>query len=109
MVPPFVVHVKPVAFPQPEYAARHVAAVVLIAEPGRRHRISPEPVATTPELTPGETQVAVGLADGKSVRDMTEAAGRTEGTVYRRLKHICRKQSISRQADLVRLVLSLAE
>ena len=40
---------------------------------------------------------------------MAEVAERTEGAVYRRLKHIYRKQFISRQADLVRLVLSLAE
>ena len=109
VLPPFVVHVKPVAVPQPDYAARHVAALVLIAEPGRRHRIDPEVVAATLELTPGETQVAVGLAEGKSVRAMAEATGRTEGAIYRHLKHIYRKQSISRQADLVRLVLSLAE
>ena len=109
VAPPFVVHVKPVAVPQPDYGARHVASVVLIAEPGRRHRITPEVVATTLELTPGETQVAVWLAEGKSVRDMAEATGRTEGAIYRHLKQIYRKQSISRQADLVRLVLSLAE
>ena len=47
--------------------------------------------------------------EGKSVRDMAEAAGRTEGAVYRHPKQIYRNQSISRQADLVRLVLSLAE
>ena len=109
VVPPFVVHVKPVAVPQPDYAARHVAALVLIAEPGRRHRIDPEVVAATLELTPGETQVAVALAEGKSVRAMAEATGRTEGAIYRHLKQIYQKQSISRQADLVRLVLSLAE
>ena len=40
---------------------------------------------------------------------MAEATGRTEGAIYRHLKHIYQKQSISRQADLVRLVLSLAE
>ena len=109
LLPPFVVHVKPVAVPQPDYGARHVAALMLIAEPGRRHRISPEVVASTLELTPGETQVAVWLAEGKSVRDMAEATGRTEGAIYRHLKHIYQKQSISRQADLVRLVLTLAE
>ena len=109
VAPPFVVHVKPVAVPRPDYGARHVAALVLIAEPGRRHRISPEVVATTLKLTPGETQVAVWLAEGRSVRDMAEATGRTEGAIYRHLKHIYQKQSISRQADLVRLVLSVAE
>ncbi|MYD86406.1 MAG: hypothetical protein F4137_20885 [Acidobacteria bacterium] len=31
--PPFVVHVKPVGVPQPDYGARHVAVLVLIVEP----------------------------------------------------------------------------
>ena len=109
VLPPFVVHVKPVAVSQPDYAARHVAALVLIAEPGRRHRIVPEVVAATLGLTPGETQVAVALAEGKSVRGLAEATGRTEGAIHRHLKQIYQKQSISRQVDLVRLVLSLAE
>ena len=68
VVPPFVVHVKPVGGPQPDHGARHVAVLVLIVEPGRRHRINPELVATTLELTPAETQVAVWLAEGNSVR-----------------------------------------
>ena len=62
-----VVHVKPVGGPQPDHGARHVAALVLIVEPGRQHRINPDLVATTLELTPAETQVAVWLAEGKSV------------------------------------------
>ena len=108
-LPPFAVHVKPVDGPQPDYGARHVAALVLIVEPGRRHRVDPDLVARTLELTPAETQVAVWLAEGKSVRDMAETTGHTEGTIYWHLKQIYRKQSISRQADLVQLVLSLAE
>ena len=39
--PPFVVHVKPAVVPQPDYGARHVAALVLIVEPGSQHRIDP--------------------------------------------------------------------
>ncbi len=109
VLPPFVVHVKPVVVPQPDYGARHVAALVLLAEPGRSHCIKPEVVATALDLTPGETRVAVWLAEGRSVRAMAEATGRTEGAIYRHLKHIYQKQSISRQADLVRLVLSLAQ
>ena len=67
VAPPFVVHVKPVGGPQPDHGARHVAALVLIVEPGRQHRINPGLVATTLELTPAETQVAVWLAEGNSV------------------------------------------
>ena len=109
VVPPFVLHVKPVGGPQPDYGARHVAALVLIVEPGRQHRINPDLVATTLELTPAETQVAVWLAEGNSVRDMADATGHTKAAIYWHLQRIYQKHSISRQADLVRLVLSLAE
>ena len=109
VVPPFVVHVKPVVGPQPDYGARYVAALVLIVEPGRQHRINPDLVATTLELTPAETQVAVWLAEGNSVRDMADATGHTKAAIYWHLQRIYQKHSISRQADLVRLVLSLAE
>ena len=108
-LPPFVVHVKPVGVPQPDYGARHVAALVLIVEPRSQHRIDPGLVATTLGLTPMESRVAVWLAEGKSVRDMAEATGRTQGSIYWHLKQIYQKQPISRQADLVRLVLSITE
>ena len=107
--PPFVVHVKPVAVPQPDYGARHIAALILIIEPKSQHRIDPDLVAGTLGLTPMESRVAVGLAEGKSVRDMAEAMGRTPGSIYWHLKQIYQKQPISRQADLVRLVLSITE
>ena len=109
VLPPFVVHVKPVGVPQPDYGARRVAGLVLIVEPGRQSRIDPDRVSRTLELTPAETQVAVWLAEGKTVREMAEATGHTEGAVYWHLKQIYKKQSISRQVDLVRLVLSLAD
>ena len=56
-----------------------------------------------------ESQVAVWLADGKSLRDMATATDLTEGAIYWHLKQIYQKLPISRQVDLVRLVLSIAE
>ena len=41
VVPPFVVHVKPVGVPHPDHGARHVAALVLIIELGRQQCINP--------------------------------------------------------------------
>ena len=108
-LPPLVVHVKPVGVPQPDYGARHVAALVLIVEPGRWPRIDPGLVAMTLGLTPAESQVAVWLAEGKSVRDMATATDLTDGAIYWHLKQIYKKLPISRQVDLVRLVLSIAE
>ena len=109
VLPPFVVHAKPVSVPQADYGARHVAALVLIADPGHPNRVRHELVATVLGLTKRESLVAVSLAAGKSVRDIAEATGCTERTIYLHLQQIYRKHSISRQADLVRLVLSLAE
>ena len=109
MPPPFVVHVKPVAVPQPDYGARYVAALVLIVEPRSQRRIDPDLVTRTLGLTPMESRIAVGLAEGKSVREMAEATGRTPGAITWHLKQIYRRQSISGQVDLLRLVLSLTE
>ena len=108
-LPPFVVHVKPVGASQPDYGARHVAALVLIVEPGHHHRIDPGLVARTLRLTPTESQVAVRLAEGKNVREIARAMGLTEGAIYWHLKQIYHRLPISRQVDLVRLVLSIAE
>ncbi len=106
---PLVVHVKPVGIGQHDYGARHVAALVLVVDPRSQHRISPELVTQTLGLTPAESQVAVWLAEGKSVNEIAKATGRSKGSIYWHLKQIYRKQHISRQADLVRLVLSITQ
>ena len=108
-LPPLVVHVKPVGVPQPDYGARHVAALVLLVEPGHHPRVDPAVVARTLGLTPAESQVAVWLAEGRSVRDIATATGLTDGAIYWHLKQIYQTLPISRQVDLVRLVLSIAE
>ena len=47
VLPPFVLYVRPVDLAQPDYGARLVAALVLIVEPGRQHRVNPDVVART--------------------------------------------------------------
>ena len=109
VLPPLMVHVKPVRGPHPDYGARQVAALVLLVEPGRQPRIDPGVIAATLGLTPGESQVAVWLAEGRTVADMARATGHTKNAIYWHLKQTYQKLHISRQADLVRLVLSIAE
>ena len=46
-LPPLVLHVKPVAVPQPDDGARHIAALILIIEPRSQHRIDPDLLAKT--------------------------------------------------------------
>ena len=83
--------------PQPDYGARYVAALVLLIEPRSQHRIDPDLVTRTLGLTPMESRIAVGLAEGKSVRELAAATGRTPGAITWHLKQIYRKQPISGQ------------
>ena len=59
-------------------------------------------------LTPTESRVAVLLTEGKSLREVAAATGRQETTIRWHLRQIFAKRGIARQAELVRLVLSLA-
>lgn len=103
-----VVRINPLGNRQLEFAARHVAALVLIEDPGSHPPIDPALVVEVLGLTRGEAEVAVWLAEGRSVTDMAAATGRQETSVRFHLKRTYKKLGISRQAELVRLVLSLA-
>ena len=106
---PLVVHIKPVVSPPPDLGMQRVAALVLLVEPGRQPRLNPTLVAEALGLTPAESQVAIWLAEGQTVREIAVATGRTASAIHYHLHQIYQKQRISRQADLVRLVLSLVE
>ena len=108
-LPSFIVHVKPVGARQSDFGAGHIAVLVLITELGRQSRIDPVPVAASLGLAQVESQVAVWLAEGRTVREIAVATECTEASVHRRLGQICHKLDISRLADLVRLVVSVAE
>ena len=107
-LPRLVVHVNPVGVRHPGFDTWRVAALVLVVEPGSPARIDPALVASALGLTPAESRVAAALAEGNSVRDIAQATGRQDNSVRFLLKKIYKKQDISRQADLVRLVLSIA-
>ena len=101
------VYVTPVPKRERDYRAQRVAALVLIVDPESRPRINAGLVGEALNLTPAESRLATLVAAGRSVREIAATTGRTEGTVRWHLKRIFRKQGISRQADLVRQVLSL--
>ena len=107
-LPRLVLHLSPVTDGGSDIRARRVAALALIVDPGSRTRIDPELVAATLDLTPMESRVAVWLAEGKTVRNIAQALGRTENTVRWHMKNIFNKHHISRQFELAQLVLALA-
>ena len=63
----------------------------------------------TLELPLAESHIAVSLARGRTVRDIALATGRSAGTARWHIKQIFTMCGISRQMELVQLVLSLAD
>ena len=106
--PPLVLHVNPVGRQETDLRVWPVAALVVVVDPARGTGIDAGVAAAALGLTGMESRVAVLLAQGMSVREIAAATGRVESTIRSHVKHMFAKHGLSRQADLVRLVLSLA-
>ena len=104
--PPFTLHLNPVTLRQMDFGARRVAALALIVEQEGQRRIDPHAVASALGLTAAESRIAAALASGSRVRDIALATGNEKSTIRWHINRIFRKHGLSRQADLVRLVLS---
>ena len=102
---PLTLHISPVTH-RADFGAQRVAALVLLVDLAQRPQIDPAFLATTLGLSRAESRVAAALAAGHSVRDIAVATHRTQAAVRWHLKHIYAKLGLSRQADVVRLVLS---
>ncbi|MDE0083078.1 MAG: helix-turn-helix transcriptional regulator [Gammaproteobacteria bacterium] len=105
---PLRLHVHPVGRKDTEYRAWPVAALVLVVDQGSGTRIDPNLVAAALGLTPTEGRVAAQLAEGRTVGEIASATGRKVSTVRTHVRHIFSKHGITRQVDLVRLVLSIS-
>lgn len=104
----FSLHVCPLAGHRTSFGVGRVAALVLIVDPAASLRVDPGRTAAALGLTPAEGRVAAALAGGASVSDIVAATHRAESTVRWTIKRIHAKLGISRQADLVRMVLATA-
>ena len=108
-LPNLVVHVNPVESGQDDIRMRRVAALLVLVDSAARPRLDTGLVADILGLTRTESEVAVLLSEGRSVRDIAQLTNRRENAVYKLLKQAYRRRGLSRQAELVRLVLSLSE
>ena len=106
--PRLALHIGPLGDGRMDFRPSSVAALVLVVDPASRARIDPVLVSEALGLTPTQGQVAALLAEGKAIREIAAATGRKESTVRWHLHHVCSKHGISRQVELVQLVLSLA-
>ena len=104
-----VIHVLPVGDRQKDFGLGRVAALVLVVEPGSPVQLNEQLVASALGLTETESQVAVALAMGKTVGDVAKERGQKVNTTRFHVKQIHTKLGISRQMDLIRLVLTLGD
>ena len=105
---PLVLHVNPVGRQETDVGGWPVAALVLVVDPASGTGINAGVAAAALDLTEMESRVAVLLTQGMSVGEIAAATGRKESTIRSHVKHMFTKHGLSRQVDLVRLVLSLA-
>ena len=108
VAPRLVVHVTPVSAPPDGAHPMQPAVLVLVVDPAWRAPVDPALLASALGFTATQSQIAAMLAAGQSTRDIARETGRTEGTVRWHLKQIYARHGISRQAQVVELVLSLS-
>ncbi len=107
--PSQVLHIVPMGRHQTDYfGSQPVAALAIVADPEGHTGIKPAVAAEALNLTRMESRVAVMLARGMSVGEIAAATDRKESTIRTHVKHMFTKHGLSRQGELVRLVLSLA-
>lgn len=108
LLAPLVVHLTPVvAGLGGGDRPRGVAVLVLVVDPLRRPRFPPALVARVLGLSPTEAEVAVLLAEGRTLRQIAEMNGRAYNTVRAHLQNIFAKLGVSRQLELAQLVWTL--
>lgn len=101
---PLILDARPVS--QTSYNKARAAVLVVVVDPWVPTPVSPERVAASLGLTPAESRVAASLAEGKTVAEIARTSDRAPDSVRRLVKQALAKTWCSRQADLVRLVLS---
>lgn len=104
-----VVHVTPVAEGGARDRSGRVGALVMVVDPDNRSRLDADRVGAVLGLTPAESHVAVALAEGKTIQAIADETGRSATTVKWHVGHVFGKLGVSRQVDLVRLVLALPD
>ena len=107
-LPALVLHVIPIQDAQVDFRTRAVAALVLVVDPQTPPRPDAGLVASALGLTPAESRVAVMLAGGETALGIALATDRKESAIRDHIRRMHRKLGISRQADLVRMVLAIS-
>jgi DNA-binding NarL/FixJ family response regulator len=95
-----------VVAPLVSWPGAEAVAVLLVSDPERQPLPSVETVGRLFELTDAEARLALALTEGRRIEEAAEALGLTISSARTYLKRIFGKTGVTRQAELVRLVLA---
>lgn len=101
----YVVLVSPLRAGQRRINDRQPSAVVFVSDPERAPELPAARLTRIYGLTPTEAQLALQVAGGQDLREITAISRRTMNTVRTQLKQVFQKTGTKRQAQLMRLVL----
>jgi DNA-binding CsgD family transcriptional regulator len=79
---------------------------VFLSDPNMQQPISIENLVSVYNVTPSEAQVAISLANGHSIDEIAESSCHSAHTIRSQLKSVFRKTGVSRQSDLIKLLLT---
>jgi DNA-binding CsgD family transcriptional regulator len=97
--------IKPVPLSEWSEGQSSPSAAVFISDPDLKESTSRQVLGELFELTPAEANLATLLARGLSLAQVSDAQHISQHTARAQLKSIFAKMGVSRQAELVRLVL----
>ena len=87
-----------------DYEGARVA--VFLSDPNLEQPISIDNLVSVYNLTPSEAQVAISLANGHSIDEIANQSHHSAHTIRSQLKSVFRKTGVSRQSELIKLLLT---
>lgn len=87
-----------------EYEGAKVAA--FLSDPNQTQPISADSLISVYNLSPAEAHVAIGIANGLSIEEIASSSHHSTHTIRSHLKSTFRKIGVSRQSELVKILLS---
>jgi DNA-binding CsgD family transcriptional regulator len=104
---PYVIHVMPIHRRAADERPGNPSALVLIVDPERETESAATLLRRLYGLTQGEAEVALRLGDGASLKQIADETSVSYETVRTHLQHVFEKTDTHRQAEVVRLLLTL--
>jgi DNA-binding CsgD family transcriptional regulator len=87
-----------------DYEGARVA--VFISDPNMSQPISVDNLVSVYKLTPSEAQVAISIANGHSIEAIATKSNHSAHTIRSQLKSTFKKTGVSRQSELIKLLLT---